>query len=289
MDLRPDILVLGGSGRQGESWMRGLLAGLEDTHGFDLRECEYFIGTSGGAVLATRLATGQRLGRPPSTVLGSASGQQLPSPNWAANSALAIAAPFAQIGLRAGRMPGELLRSVAVRLIPSPAEGALDFGDAFGDDGGRFDGRLRVVAVDRASGRRVVFGSPGAPDATIAQALSASCALPLTFAPAVIGGREYVDGAVWSTTNADVAPASRDAQVLVLAPMASLYGPFHQGVRALARASMLLEASALKARGARVRVISPDRSSSLEIGRNLMSDARLQETHAAGYGQGLSG
>lgn len=288
MNLRPDILVLGGSGRQGEVWMRGLLAGLEDAHGFDLRECEYFVGTSGGAVLATRLASGQLLQRPGSTVVGSASGEQLPLPNWAANSAMAIAAPFAQLGLRAGRVPGELLRSVAVRLIPSAAEGALDFGDAFGSDGGRFDGRLRVVAVDRAAGRRVVFGSPGAPDATIAQALSASCALPLTFAPAVIGGRDYVDGAVWSTTNADVAPAGRDAQVLVVAPMASLYGPFHPGVRTLARAVMLLEAAALKARGADVRIISPDRSSSLQIGRNLMSDVRLSETQAAGYAQGLS-
>jgi NTE family protein len=287
MTSRPDILVLGGGGRQGDAWMTGLLAGREDAHGYDLRECEYFVGTSAGAVVATRLACGQVLRRPASGVVGSASGGQSPLPNWAANSAMAIASPFAQLGLRFGRAPGAALRSVALRLVGSSAGEALDFGDAFGADGGRFDGRLRVVAVDRAAGRRVVFGSPGAPEATIAQALSASCALPLTFPPAVIGGREYVDGAIWSTTNADVAPASRDAQVLLLGPMTSLYGPFHQGVRALARAAMLLEASALKARGTSVRIISPDRNSSLQIGRDLMSNARLPETHAAGYAQGL--
>jgi NTE family protein len=286
---RPDILVLGGGGRQGEAWMTGLLAGLEDTHGFDLRECEYLVGTSAGAVLATRLAVGQRLRRPPSAVAGSASGEQLPWPNWAANSALALASPFAQLGLRFGRAPGETLRGIALRLLASSAGEALDFADAFGSDGGRFDGRLRVVAVDRATGRRVVFGSPGAPDASVAQALSASCALPLTFAPAVIGGREYVDGAVWSTTNADVAPTGRDAEVLIIGPMTSLHGPFHRGVRAAARAAMLLETSALKARGARVRIISPDRNSSVPIGRDLMSDARLDETRAAGYVQGLLG
>jgi NTE family protein len=267
--------------------MAGLLAGLEDAQRYDLRECEYFIGTSAGAVLATRLASGQRLRRPSAKVGGSASGEQLPLPNWAANSAMAIAAPFAQLGLRMGRPPGEALRSMALRLVASPAGEALAFGDAFGVDGGRFDGRLRVVAVDRASGRRVVFGSPGAPSATIAQALSASCALPLMFAPAVIEGREYVDGAVWSPTNADVAPAQRDAEVLIVAPMASTHGPFNGPVRAASRATVLLEASALKARGARVRIISPNRNSSALIGRNLMSDARLQETHAAGYQQGL--
>jgi NTE family protein len=289
MSLRPDILVLGGGGRQGEAWMTGVLAGLEDAHRFDLRACEYFVGTSAGSVLATRLACGQVLRRPGEHVVGSASGEQLPMPDWAAHSAMAIAAPFAQLGLRFGTRPRELVRSGALRLLPSSVGAAIDFGDAFGTDGGRFDGRLRVAAVDRASGRRVVFGSPSAPGATIAQALSASCALPLTFAPVLIDGREYVDGAIWSPTNADAAPVGRETQVLILAPMASIYGPFHAGVRLASRATMLVEAAALRARGAGARIISPDRSSSLQIGRDLMSDARLEQTRAAGYAQGLSG
>lgn len=289
MSGRPDVLVLGGGGRQGEAWMTGLLAGLEDAHGYDLRGCEYFIGTSAGAVLATRLATGQRLRRPSAEVAGSASGEQLPLPDWAANSAMALAAPFAQLSLRVGRVPGEKARSVAVRLLGSSAGEALDFGDAFGSDGGRFDGRLRAVAVDRLSGARVVFGAPGAPQATIAQALAASCALPRFFAPAMIGGRDYVDGAIWSPTNADVAPAMRDAEVLLVAPMAGLHGPFMAPIRAASRATALVELSALKLRGARVRMISPDRNSSASIGRDLMSDSRLDDTRAAGYAQGLAG
>jgi NTE family protein len=289
MTERPDVLVLGGGGRQGEAWMTGLLAGLEDAHELDFRECEYFIGTSAGAVVATRLSVGQVLRRPGSSVVGSASGEQSPLPNWAADSAMAIAAPFAQLGLRVGKGPNALVRSLALRLVASSADEALDFGDAFGTDGGRFDGRLRVAAVERDSGRRVVFGAPGAPAATIAQALSASCALPLKFAPAVIAGHEYVDGAVWSPTNADVAPTRRDAQLLIAAPMASLYGPFSASVRAASRATALVEASALKARGAHVRIISPNRNSSVSIGRDLMSDVRLEDTRLAGYEQGLAG
>ncbi len=42
------------------------------------------------------------------------------------------------------------------------------------------------------------------------------------------------------------------------------------------------------ARGASVRIITPDRNSAVSIGSDLMSDAGLQETLAAGYSQGLA-
>jgi NTE family protein len=283
----PDILVLGGGGRQGDSWMTGILAGIEDGHDLSFADCDYLVGTSAGAIIAAKLAVGRRLQRPAERV-AAASGEQSPLPNWAGRSAMAIASPFALLGVRLGTRPGELLRSAVLRAVPTSATGALDFHGAFPPSSARFDGRLRVVAVERLTGKRVVFGAPGAPQATVEQALTASCALPLVFSPAVIAGREYVDGATWSPTNADVAPATREAQVLILAPMASLHGPFHQGVRALSRAAMLLEAAALKARGARVDMISPDRGSAAAIGRDLMADAHRDETHGAGYQQGLA-
>jgi len=283
---RPDILVLGGGGRQGDSWMTGVLAGLEDARGISFADCDYFVGTSAGAIVATKLAGERRLHRP-SERAGAVSGGQSPVPNWAANSAMAIAAPFALLGVRLGTLPGELARSAVLRVVPTSATDTLDFHGAFPPSSVRFDGRLRVVAVERLSGKRVVFGAPGAPQATVEQALTASCSLPLVFSPAVIAGREYVDGATWSPTNADVAPATREAHVLILAPMASLHGPFHKGVRALSRAAMLLEVSALKARGVRVRIITPDRDSARSTGRDLMSRDGLRETLAAGYQQGL--
>jgi NTE family protein len=286
MTERPDILVLGGGGRQGEAWMCGLLAGLEDAHQLDFRDCDYFIGTSGGGVLATRLVTGQILRRPAQAV-DAAAEAHTPIPAWAADSAMALAAPLARLGLRLGRPPGELLRVAALRVLPRSTNDALDFAGAFPPGTTKFDGRLRLPAVDRAAGRRVVFGAPGAPSATVPEALAATCALPLVFPPAVIDGREYIDGAIWSPTNADVAPAARDMNVLIIAPMASLHGPFNAPVRAASRATMLLEASALKARGAHVRIITPDRTSSAAIGDDLMFDEGLPATSAAGYAQGL--
>ena len=283
---RPDILVLGGGGRQGEAWMSGVLAGLEDAHELDFRACEYFIGTSAGAVVATRLAIGQRLRRPAEAVFAGTDGGP-PVPEWVADSALALAAPFARLGLRLGRPAGELVRGAALRSLPRTAAALPDFSGAFPPGSTKFDGRLRLAAVERSTGRRVVFGSPGAPAATVPEALAASCALPLIFEPAVIGGREYVDGAIWSPTNADVAPAHRESKVLVIAPMASLHGPFNSPVRAASRGTMLLEAAALKARGARVRIITPDRNSATLIGTDLMDGRRLPATDVAGYAQGL--
>ncbi|MBV9473186.1 MAG: patatin-like phospholipase family protein, partial [Solirubrobacterales bacterium] len=58
MLTRPDVLVLGGGGVLGEAWMMGVLAGLEDGSGFDLRACEYFVGTSAGSIVAAHLVAG---------------------------------------------------------------------------------------------------------------------------------------------------------------------------------------------------------------------------------------
>jgi len=243
---RPDILVLGGGGRQGDAWMSGVLAGIEDAHGLDLRECEYFVGTSAGSIVAAKLATGRRLRRPEDK--DRAAKTSTPAPPapplvaWAGELALGVCGPICALALAAGRAPGEALRGMALRAIGTDAFDALDFGGAFEQE---FDGRLRLVAVERASGRRVVFGAPGAPAASIEQAMTASCSLPRTFPPTVIGGREYVDGAVWSMTNADAAPVSRDARVLVLAPMASAHGPFNAPVRLIARARLAVELAAL--------------------------------------------
>jgi NTE family protein len=287
METLPDILVLGGGGRQGDAWLTGVLAGLEDQRGFDLSRCEYFVGTSAGAVVAARLASGRKLRRPSSRD-GGAPGEQSPLPNWMASSATAIAAPFAHIGLRLGTVPGQLLRAGALRLVPPLDAHPLDFRAEFPPRRTRWDGRLRVLAVERRSGRRVTFGAPGAPNASVAEAVAASCSVPMIFAPTVIDDIEYVDGALWSPSNADVAPAHRDAQVLLASPMASVHGPFNAAVRAVARTAAHLEAAALTARGASVRIITPDRNSAVSIGSDLMQDAQLERTLEAGYQQGLS-
>ncbi|MFD0572067.1 patatin-like phospholipase family protein [Kitasatospora gansuensis] len=79
---------------------------------------------------------------------------------------------------------------------------------------------LRVAAVDHRTGRRVVFGDPGAPVAAVDRAVMASCAIPGWFAPVEVNGSRYVDGGCWSATNADLMAGRGLDEVYVLAPMA---------------------------------------------------------------------
>ena len=303
MWLRPDILVLGGGGVVGEAWMTGVLAGLEQATGIDLRRCEYFVGTSAGSIVAARLAGGESPRRPDdggegSRTLSLTAGERAgapPSPLAATAQratawGIALSSPFAPASLRLAARGGALARSAMLRAGGRPSGSLGSLRADVDATGVVFDGRLRVVAVARSSGRRVVFGRPSGPTATVGQAVEASCTVPWIFAPVTIGGVEYVDGGVWSPTNLDAAPAGRGSHVLCLNPTAGLTGP-HPLVAALrtgSRAVMQVEAAALRARGAEVRLVGPDAASAQAMGTNLMARAPAAGAMAAGYAQGLS-
>lgn len=194
------------------------------------------------------------------------------------------------MALAVGSTGSTALRAALLGRSPGTDESLNAIHDGVAATGARFDGRLRVVAVDRESGRRVVFGSPGAPDATVAQAVQASCSVPWIFAPVHIDGREYVDGGVWSNTNLDIAPAARLTQVLCLNPIASLdiaiASPFGM-LRAIAGSTAALETLTLRGRGAKVRMIGPAQEIARVMGPNLMDSRRREQVLAGGYSQGL--
>ena len=122
----------------------------------------------------------------------------------------------------------------------------------------------------------------------MADASLASCSIPWVFAPVEIGGREYVDGGVWSPSNADAVPAGRGAEVLCLLPLLSPRGGGApaRALRAASQTMAFAEVGALRARGARVRVVAPDRASSAAIGPNVMAGHRRRDVFAAGWAQG---
>ena len=111
-------------------------------------------------------------------------------------------------------------------------------------------------------------------------AVLASCAVPWIFAPVRIGGREYVDGGVWSPTNLDAAPVGRGARVLFLAPL--LGGPW-PAMRAASSAALRVEALRVRAR---VQTVGPDDASNRAMGPNLMDSGPRPAVLAAGYAQG---
>jgi NTE family protein len=315
--LAPDVLVLASGGTLGEAWMSGVLAGIEDATGHDFRATEALVGTSAGALVAAALVAGQRPRRPPAqaALLGLPSGDTTGdvasqtssrlAAQWrltlprsvllsvgreAVRFAGAAATPLAPIALAAGANGSTALRAALLGRTPGSDTSLEAMRDGIERSGARWDGRLRVVAVDRAKGRRVVFGAPGAPEATVAEAVQASCSVPWIFAPVKIGGREYVDGGVWSNTNLDTAPAGRATQVLCLNPimsldiaMASAFGL----LRAIAGSTAALETLALRSRGAKVRMIGPAHDIARVMGPNLMDVQRREEVLAGGYAQGL--
>jgi NTE family protein len=304
MRSRPDVLVLGGGGVLGEAWMMGVLAGIEDATGFDLRECDYYVGTSAGAIVAAHLAAGQSPRRPSSFDADEAPDEAsngarpvdglaaagLAAARRAGAFALAGAATFAPLALGLAAPGGAVARTLLLRRLPRPKATLGDLRRNIERLEPRFDGRLRVTAVDRRTGRRVVFGSPGAPRASVADAVSASCTVPWLFAPVLIGGREYVDGGVWSPTNLDAAPAGRDTHVLCLNPTASVPGAtgILAVVRGVSRTAVSLESLTLRRRGAAVRMLAPNEECAEIMGTNFMDREPRGPVLAAGYRQGLA-
>jgi NTE family protein len=298
---RPDVLVLGGGGVLGQEWLMGVLAGIEDATTFDFRDCEHFVGTSAGAIVAARLASGRPVTRPdarsgtPSHITAAPTAEERPTgtavdvARRAGQWTLAAWAPLAPLALAATGPGGAFVRAGVLTRLPRPHRTLEHLREDIERYGVQFDGRLRIAAVDRLRGRRVMFGAPGAPVTNVARAVQASCAVPWLFTPVTIAGREYVDGGVWSATNLDAAPAGRDTHVLCLNPTAGING-IHTLVsvaRTLARSVVSVEALALKRRGAIVRTIAPDVESAAAMGGDFMDPEPRSDVLAAGYRQGL--
>ncbi len=323
MLTRPHILVLGGGGVLGEAWMTGLLAGFEDASGEKLSGCDHYVGTSAGAIVAAKLAAGQRLRRPETdpgllpalpevrftrsmpalmataaepvrsvvaTMLAPISNAASSFSTPVANLALNIGAPFASAALGITTPAGALARIAALKALPEGTGSLTELREHYEQLNLQFEGRLAVSAVDRATGRRVMFGAPGAPTATVAEAVHASCTVPWMFAPVSIGDARYVDGGFWSPTNLDAAPAGRGSRVLCLNPTAGLRGPHPilTVARGASRSAMTIEAAALRTRGAHVTALGPSREAATLMGANLMATAPRHQVLAAGYRQGLA-
>ena len=81
--------------------------------------------------------------------------------------------------------------------------------------------KLWLHACDYATGRRVTFGRAGSPEAELADAVAASCAVPGYYKPVQIAGRQYIDGGMRSFANADLLLAEGLDTVVCLSPFAS--------------------------------------------------------------------
>jgi NTE family protein len=282
-------VVLGAGGCVGMAFHGGVLAGLEEATGWDPRTAEIVIGTSAGSMTAALLRQGLS-----GADLRALSEEQPLSAEGALLAAVGrphrprvrvasfiglrpLAEPAALV--RALRRPWQAnLRTLWPALLPEgpvPTDAISDGLDDLAD--GRWpQSRLWVSAVRLGDGRRVVFGRPGAPPASLGEAVAASCAIPAFFRPVTIGDQRYVDGGVASAHHLDLLAGEPLDAVVVSAPMSHAGQPalsVDMALRLSVRMQLDREIAALRRRGIPVLAIAPSRRVCLAMGLDSM-DAR---------------
>lgn len=296
-------LVLGGGGVLGGAWMVGALSALEEVTGRDVRKADVMVGTSVGSFAAALLGAGASVEDWRAHQLGyEVEDGPMAGLLWDYDVDSGAASPPTP-----GRRPGSprLLTGNARhlrRLPPATVVSALlPEGRGSLDRIGRTVDELvapqawvdrpgiRIIALDYGTGRRTTFTGPGeaggAEDsdrAQLGEAVMASCAIPGWYAPVTIGGRRYVDGGTWSSTNVDLVAADGLDEVVVLAPMVALAPDrprsFTQIVdrqwRAAVTGRCLKEVARLHDAGTQVTVLGPGPEDLAAMGSNLMDPRR---------------
>lgn len=276
-------LALGGGGLTGTAFHAGVLTAL--ARHFDARDAEVIVGTSAGSTAAALM----RRGFPPTDYVPRVLGQPLsPAGEAILGQMPPLSEPLPPEDRSRRPASPDLLRAAARRpwhyrtgvvlsaLLPvgsRPVDpGVARFRDMFEDWP---QDPMWIVAVDLDTGRRVVFGRDAA--ATVADAVSASCAVPGYFAPVGIGGRRYVDGGAYSLISLDLL-ADRGLDVVVVSAPLSTADPLARDPgnlpRMLARAQLEREAKAVRSGGTRVLVVAPDAGLRKIMGNNSMVAAK---------------
>ncbi len=141
-----------------------------------------------------------------------------------------------------------------------------------------------VCTVRLDDGVRVVFGRDA--DASVRDAVTASCAIPGYFAPVVIDGHRHVDGGMWSIHNLDLVAGLGLDLVVVSAPMstADRHAPERSTlVRLPVRRRLDNEVDQVRSAGTQVIVIQPDARLRAVMGTSTMRLSRRAPVAQATY------
>ena len=264
-------LVLGAGGVTGTAWETGVLHGLAKA-GVDLSTADLIVGSSAGAIVGTQLAFG------PAGV-GDLYARQLAAPEDEKG-------PTGRLGpvtvlryaraVLSSRTPDEYGRKLgALALNSRPGATADERREMIASllPSSEWPARkLLVTAVDADTGALHTFDRTGT--VTLADAVTASCAVPAVWPVVGADGGNWIDGGVHSPANAHLAAGYE--RVVVIAPTAS-------GNKVIV--SPRAQAAELEAAGARVEVITPDADTRRAIGRNSLDPARRAAAARAGLAQ----
>ena len=229
-------LVFSAGGAAAEAWHAGVVRALHDAAGWDSRNAELILGTSAGAITGLCL----RAGIPPADIYAHRRGEPVSEEGQAIIDR--VVTPY-----REGRSerdwseqgpqsPTMVARSLwppwqarplhaAVGLLPrgTRTTEALQQRMAELHPETWPEARFWVPVVRLSDGKRVVFGRDDL-QATAAEAVRASCAVPVLFEPVTVDGQRYIDGGLHSYTNADLMGPPAFDLVVVSSPMSGTPG-----------------------------------------------------------------
>jgi NTE family protein len=276
-------LVLGGGGAAGLAFHAGVLWALHHDLGWDPHAADIVVGTSAGSIAGALLRADvpvEDLAAWATDADPSRRGRKFRAMMVAAESTVTRpAVPTPTLPgwhtLNTLRHPSQLPRAITTMLPHglldhSPRMAALEhLAPAWPSN------PLWISAVRVGDGRVKWFGRDpsGRNIVTPAQAVAASCAIPVVARPVRIGAHRYVDGGVKSPTNADVLLDAALDLVIVLSPMGQQAG--RNALRSLADRRVRREAAELRRAGVTVQVLSPDADTVRVMGHNMLDRNRI--------------
>lgn len=287
--------MLGGGGVLGAAWMIGALGALEESTGLDVRTFDHIVGTSAGAVVAALLGAGISVADQRDHQLGRVRTGPLAAQAWDYDTATGGSRP--RLPRLSAGSPAMVARNVRrLRRMPPTAvlsgfvpegRGSLDgVGELVGavtpEGSWSPHGGVWIVAMDYETGRRVAFGRPGDPEASLSEAVMASCAIPGWFAPVTVGEHRYIDGGTCSATSADLLAGLGLDEVYVVAPMVSfefdhprsLVSRLERRWRVRVTRRCMHEVMKLQAQGTDVCILGPVADDLAVMGANVMAVGR---------------
>jgi NTE family protein len=275
----------------GGAWLIGALYAIATETGWDPASADYIVGTSAGSMIGALLACGVE----PELMLAHSRGERpagsTGDPRYELDTAGFAFGPgswrlaMASLARPYRYSPGAVISGWLPRGLISTEPLKETIRRAHPGGGWAPHPNYWAMAVDYGTGRRVAFGREGAPQAALADAVAASCAIPGFYKPVEINGLPYIDGGVRSTSNLDVLRAEPLDLVVALNPTSSLHagagGSIAERVafqmRQASGRRLGSEAKRLRAAGIEVMLLQPTVTDLDAMGSNLMSSKRRSQ------------
>jgi NTE family protein len=209
-------LALGGGGVVGVAWEVGVIAGLADVLGWDPAGARVLVGTSAGSIVGTQLLQGRTVDELVAGQRGAA-GDEVP---LAPELDLAALGEIFGTWTACDEMSPEVARAIGQRAASAATVGEDEFVASLRSTLVSAEwpaADLRVTGVSVETGARAVWtSSSGVP---LERAVAASCSVPGMFPPVEVGEGRFVDGGVWSGSNADALLGSGVEAALFVGPL----------------------------------------------------------------------